>query len=221
MRRTNLIPQSLLSAQSRFTFKTQLEYSLFIGGVVIMAIFIILEIFQLVGLGIFAYQEKLRSDKLISLTRALQENTKVRENVEAQIKSWRDKTAQAKERMAFLEEEIKGDVIWSGVLEKLNGFVPARLWLIKLSLGKDIIKIKGNTYDNLLISTFMSNLSNSEFFTDITLNYAQKSKSKEGVDGESGRDVIEFEITCRMKGIASAKNNLPGDKEAMEKGANK
>ncbi|MDP1853541.1 MAG: PilN domain-containing protein [Candidatus Omnitrophota bacterium] len=221
MRRTNLIPQALLSAQSRFTFKTQLEYSLFIGGVVILALFVTLEIFQLIGIGIFAYQAKLGNNKLISLTRELRENTKARENVEAQIKSWRDKAAQTKERMAFLEEEVKGGILWSGVLEKLNSFVPARLWLIKLSLGKDIIKIKGNTYDNLLISTFISNLSNSEFFTEIALNYAQKSKLKEGVDGEGGREVIEFEITCRMKGIGVKQNNLSDDKEATEKGANK
>lgn len=221
MRRTNLIPQSLLSAQSRFAFKTQLEYSLFIGGVVILAVFITLEISQLVGIGIFAYQAKLRNNKLTFLTRDLRENTKVRENVEAQIKSWRDKTAQAKERIAFLEEEVRGDILWSSVLEKLNGFVPARLWLVKLSLGKDIIKIKGNTYDNLLISTFISNLANSEFFTEIALNYAQKSKIKEGVDGEGGREVIEFEITCRMKTIAPAQDNLSNDKEAIEKGANK
>ncbi|MEK6715044.1 MAG: PilN domain-containing protein [Candidatus Omnitrophota bacterium] len=218
MRRTNLIPQSLLRAQSRFTFQTQGEYFFFILCLVIFSFFLVLEIVQLTGIGIFAYQIKTKNNRLAQLSAQLSENSKARENIEAQLKSWRDKSRQTKERITFLENEVRQDLAWSAILEKLNSLVPARLWLVKLSLGKDLIKLKGNTYDNLLISTFISGLSNSNLFTDITLVYAQKNKLKEGSDGEAGREVIEFEITCRLMFQALAQDGLSKEKESEKKG---
>lgn len=218
MRRINLIPQPLLRAQSRFTFQTQGEYFFFIICLVIFSLFLVLEIVQLTGIGIFAYQIKTRNNRLALLSRQLSENSKARENIEAQLKSWRDKSTQAKERITFLENEVRQDLAWSAILEKLNSLVPARLWLVKLSLGKDLIKLKGNTYDNLLISTFISELSNSNVFTDITLAYAQKNKLKESIDGEASREVIEFEITCRLMKQSFAQGGSSKEKESERKG---
>lgn len=217
MRRTNLIPQTLLSAQSRLTFKTQGEYALFLILISIFSLFLVLEVFQVLGIGIFAYQIKMQNNKLTSLKKQLSENNKIREDFEKQIKGWRERTKETEAKIAFLESEVGQDVVWSGVLAKLNSFLPARLWLVNLYLSKDLITIKGNTYDNLLISTFISNLSSANLFSDINLGYVRKNRIKAGADSLSEREIIEFEITARLIGI-EPKEALGGtSKEGREK----
>lgn len=196
MHRTNLISEDLISGQSRITFKTQADYLLFLAFVAIICIFVAILIFQLIGIGIFAYQVKVRGSKSAAITKSLEENKRVNENLASQIQNWQDKTNQLEQRINFLKEEIAQDILWSQVLEKLNSFIPARLWLVKLSLEKEAIIIKGNTYDNLLISTFISNLSTSDIFTNTNLNYTRKKKAKRS--DNLGREVIEFEITCQL-----------------------
>lgn len=200
MRRTNLIPQALFNAQSRFTFRTRGEYYFFLICVSIFSLFFILEIFYLFGIGFFSYQNKYYNNRLVVLTRQLNENTKARENIGSQIKNWRQKVNLIKEKTEFLKKETKQDIRWSEILEKINNLKPPRLWLVKLSLTKDMIKLKGNTEDNLLISTFISNLSNSGFFTGVTLNYTQKIKMGESIEGAGAPEVIEFGIDCQFVG---------------------
>lgn len=204
MRRTNLIPQEMLSMQSRFTFKTQSEYMFFIASVALFAILIVLEIFQLFGIGIFNLQINARDRRLSYLSRQLSENTRLKESIDAQVNGWRGKASQSKDRITFLENEVKQNFAWSSVLEKLNRLIPSRLWLTKLSLSEEVVKIKGETYDNLLISNFITYLSDSGSFGDMTLDYAQKKKTKDGAGNFAEREVIEFEITCRLTAQANA-----------------
>ena len=201
MRRTNLIPADL-AVHSRFTFKTQFDYLLFLSAVVMFTFFLLILIFQLIGIGFFTFQGKIQARKVASITGALSENKRIKKNLAGQIEGWQEKAALAKERVVYLKEAMEQDILWSRVLEKLNSFVPARLWMKKLSLDKKLITIKGNAYNNLLISTFMSNLSNSNFFTNVNLSYIKKTKAKTSKKDEAkvggDREVIEFEIACRI-----------------------
>ncbi len=201
MRRTNLIPADL-AVHSRFTFKTQFDYLLFLSAVVMFTFFLLILIFQLIGIGFFTFQGKIQARKVASITGALSENKRIKKNLAGQIEGWQEKAALAKERVVYLKEAMEQDILWSRVLEKLNSFVPARLWMKKLSLDKKLITIKGNAYNNLLISTFMSNLSNSNFFTNVNLSYIKKTKAKTSKKDEAkvggDREVIEFEIACRL-----------------------
>lgn len=198
MRRTNLIPNEVARMQSRFTFKTQSDYLLFVASTAIVVICLAVSILQLAGIGIFTYKAKTAKQKLASVVRSLEENKKSRDNLDKQIKGWQEKTAQAEKRIAFLNETMTQDVAWSKVLEKINTLVPPRLWLVKLYLSPEAIKIKGNTYDNVLISAFISNLSESGAFGDINLNYTQKKKSKQESAGALAEEVVEFELFCRL-----------------------
>lgn len=198
MRRTNLIPNEVISRQTRFTFKTQSDYLLFLAFVIATAVFIVVFLFQLINRGILSYQVGSDSKRLQHSSQLLEKNKKSKEELDVKIKNWQEKTKQAQDRIVFLDEAVTQDIAWSNILEKLNTLIPARLWLVKLSLSADLIKIKGNTYDNLLISTFISNLANSGSFSDINLNYTQKKKLRQEPESAISEEVMEFELTCKL-----------------------
>ena len=208
MRRTNLIPDDL-ALNSRFTFKARFEYRLFLLAVIMFALFLFISIFQLIGISSFTFRVKAQNRKITSIAGALIENKRVEKNLASQIKGWQEKTALAKERAAYLKETMERGILWSEVLSKLNSLVPPRLWMRELSLGKKLITIKGNAYDNLLISTFMSNLSNSGFFTNVDLSYTRKIKEttlkKDDAKVEQDKGIIEFEIACRLLNSGNGK----------------
>ncbi|PIQ88306.1 MAG: hypothetical protein COV72_08345 [Candidatus Omnitrophica bacterium CG11_big_fil_rev_8_21_14_0_20_42_13] len=198
MHRTNLMSDDLTSGQSPFSFKTQFDYIMFLSFVVAICLFVAITIFQLITIGYYSYRVKQSSSELSSLSQRLSENRRVGDNISAQINSWQQKSKEAETRIEFLDKELKTNVAWSGVLEKLNDLLPARLWMVKLSLSEELIAIRGNTYANVLITTFISNLFHSGVFTDVNLSYAKKKRSQQVLEGIAEPEIIEFELTCRL-----------------------
>lgn len=92
----------------------------------------------------------------------------------------------------LLEEAKKGGIKWTPVLIRLSRLVPEQIWINEISLNKDLISLRGTTFDNSLISRFMVALENEGYFKDTSFNYTQKAKLDD-------TGVINFEVTTHLK----------------------
>lgn len=114
------------------------------------------------------------------------------QNTYAGLKSEREtianQTKAIEARLSVLRTVSVDRIAWAKLLAKLSHLVPQKLWINKVSMNKDMVTLAGVTFDNSIVSNFMSRLDASGYFKDTNFNYTQKSKIDE-------KPVISFEIT--------------------------
>jgi len=79
------------------------------------------------------------------------------------------------------------------ILDEVAKSLPEFLWLDDLSFNGDSISFKGHCSNRLDPSTFASNLENSKFFADVSLNSVKLESS-----GSEGGETWAFAITAKI-----------------------
>ncbi len=91
-------------------------------------------------------------------------------------------------RLAFLNAQYNYGHNWVNLLSELKRIKPEGTWLIGLKTEDYYLKINGGALSEALVSELMADLRKSPLFSNVSFNYAQKSKI-----GKT--PVVIFEVT--------------------------
>ena len=141
----------------------------------------------------------------------LDEQTRTGRLILQKLDKLKKEKGEFEEKLEFLEQQLKREILWAENLNRLSNLVPPGIWLKKIALQS---KEEGETttYDKLdiegsavslageemiiLISGFMSALKEdaifSEQFSEIKLVSSQKKK-------RNSIDVMDFKLLCQFR----------------------
>ena len=103
-----------------------------------------------------------------------------------------DKEAARIEEKFKILQQVQGErIAWAKILAHLSELVPKDLWINKVNLNKKVIILTGTTFDNAIVSRFMAELDESDYFKDTSFNYTQKAKLTD-------KPVMNFEIITHI-----------------------
>lgn len=196
----NLLPVSAKKKRKRnLELKVKLGPIIFVLGVLVAVIIVI---WAMLGIQLAAQGKKMaRLDgELKSLKSTLQELDQMKQAKES-----------LSDRLKFLDEEIKREILWSENLNRLSNLIPPGIWLknivlhskeeerghkyIKLDINGSAVSAGGEEMIDL-IGKFMSALKQdevfSEQFSEIKLISSQRGKSAKV-------EVMDFKLLCQFK----------------------
>lgn len=111
------------------------------------------------------------------------------------LKVERQKFTREKERInkkiIILEASKQERVPWSKILQALAQATPDEVLLGSVTLDKAMAKISGMTFNNLIVSRFMTAVEESDYFDNTTFTYTEKAKRGE-------QNVMNFEIVSEV-----------------------
>lgn len=96
------------------------------------------------------------------------------------------------ERIGLLANKSSKGKAVSKVLTTISALIPEEIWLKKIVINGDIISIKGETYDNIVVGSFMKKLDDDNIFEKTDFKYIQKVET-------DLNSFIDFEITSQIK----------------------
>jgi Tfp pilus assembly protein PilN len=104
-------------------------------------------------------------------------------------------------RLDLIKRLVRERILWSEVMRELSHTVPEEVWLTNLESGnskradRKEVRLVGLARSHLDLTRFITRLEGSNYFSDISLIYAQK--------GEEPSGKVNFEVTglIEMKGL--------------------
>ena len=154
-----------------------------------------------IGLGVsVAARTSAKEAQILAATEELQKLQKTRDEVE----KFRAEKAEIERKLsviANLEKTRTGQV---KILDEVATRIPERVWLEEMELKQGVITLAGVSIDAEIVAEFMTSLSTSELFRDVTLTETTL-KEKEGLK------LNAFEIQARY-GPEPAPAAVPGAK---------
>ena len=104
-------------------------------------------------------------------------------------------------RLDLINRLVRERILWSEVMRELSHTVPEEVWLTNLESGsskradRKEVRLVGLARSHLDLTRFITRLEGSNYFSDISLIYAQK--------GEEPSGKVNFEVTglVEMKGL--------------------
>jgi type IV pilus assembly protein PilN len=130
-----------------------------------------------IGLGVsVAARTSAKEAQIMAATEELKKLEKTREEVER----YRAEKAEIERKLgviASLEKTRSGQV---RVLDEIATRIPERVWLDEMNLREGVISLSGVSIDAEIVAEFMTSLSTSEMFRDVTLTETTL-KEKEGL----------------------------------------
>lgn len=109
------------------------------------------------------------------------------------VKTLEGKKRKLKNKLRLIAQLKKGKVGPVRVLDDLNNAVPSKVWLMELSEGSRLMRLKGRALTNQDIALFMKNLEGSEYFVGVELKESrQMYYSKKTGAVQAGLDISAF-----------------------------
>lgn len=127
-------------------------------------------------------EEKVVKEKKL---KDLKEKIKTVEDYERENKIVADKTKVIEQ----LKKNQKGPV---KILDELSKKLPKGVWLTKLQEKSGGMTMEGSAFSNPALVTYVQNLKNSQYFTNVNLVESKQKKIKEIT-------VYQFKLTCKVK----------------------
>lgn len=113
------------------------------------------------------------------------------QSVFSQIKTQRDEvdreTKRLEEKFRILQQAQAESMNFAKVMTRLSALIPQDLWISKVKFNDDLLTLVGTTFDNTIVSRFMSELDKSQYFKETSFTYTQKAKVND-------KPVINFEV---------------------------
>lgn len=81
--------------------------------------------------------------------------------------------------VSLVQDLNKGRSLTTHVMEEINRLKPDYMWLVSFEENEGNFKIEGKTFSNLIISSFMVHLRESQYFSDIRLQEVSEKKEKD------------------------------------------
>ncbi|MEW6608418.1 MAG: PilN domain-containing protein [bacterium] len=139
------------------------------------------------GLVIKVKQKEAKLEKITQQIAELQPHLIEIRRLEAEI-------IEKKKRVDVIVQLDKGRFVWAKLLDEMVMCLPSGLWLggFVNTTGNEL-NLNGQAFDNFSIARFMSNLINSQIFTNITLGNIESSAIRE-------YPIKTFSIKCNFRG---------------------
>jgi len=81
--------------------------------------------------------------------------------------------------ISLVQDLNKGRSLTTHVMDEINLLKPDYMWLVSFEENEGNFKIEGKTFSNLIISSFMVYLRESQYFSDIRLQEVSEKKEKD------------------------------------------
>lgn len=192
-KRINLIsPEAISASGAHIKFPLLRGPLLLKVAAIALVVFASVTVYQQANLNI--YQWKLAQAKKIYANS--QTELKQNKNIMARLNIERDNFIRSRkkleDRIAVLSIITKPEVETSAILASLAELVSDKLWINKISLDKNRLKLVGKALDNTVVSDFMVRLDKSPNFKNTSFVYTEKKKLGE-------QEVVEFEIISQLE----------------------
>lgn len=192
MKRINLIPDEAKKSALGRRLKDFVFKSAFSRVAASVVIFFMLIVFWRAGL-IIRYKVLIAGGK--NSIKALQAKLVDAQAEYADLRRQRQgvekETGSIAGKLNMLKAIRAQDIAWASILERLSRLLPDNLWVNKVVLNNDSVTIVGATFDNSIVSKFMSGLDDSGYFKDTGFTYTKKTEMGD-------RPVIDFEVNTHL-----------------------
>jgi Tfp pilus assembly protein PilN len=192
MKRINLIPEevkkvTLLKWLKSLYFGPGISRLLLLG----ISIFVIFNLYISYSLLHNKVAIALGKSKVSKMVEKMTEAQNAAAKIKIQMEQVVRESKYTQDKLDVLMEARTDKIAWAGILERLSKLLPENLWVNKVVMNDKTITIDGVTFDNEVVSKFMSELDKSGYFHQTGFNYTRKSEL-------SGRAVIEFEVVTHL-----------------------
>lgn len=146
-------------------------------------------------LGVFTYLFISTSSEVVNLTTEVELKRADLSRLQVktkEVKEFERKKAELNNKLVVIAKLKRSKVGPVRVLDDLNLAVPERAWLTQIEERGGYLNISGFALDNLTVSRFMKELTESEFFSDVRL-----AESKEAKKGDVG--ITQFTLQALVQ----------------------
>ncbi|OIO37977.1 MAG: hypothetical protein AUJ75_03445 [Candidatus Omnitrophica bacterium CG1_02_49_10] len=163
----------------------------FIGAISILAI---IPLSQAILGVVYENKAGIVERKVIEVRREVESAKAKKGVVEVEIAKANEKNKNLQNKIEFLARERVDKVNWPRILTAINANLPKDVWINKMILSqRDESRVAGSTYNNALVSSFLSNLESSPHFDRVKFNYTEKAEL-------DGRNIVNFELAFTLSG---------------------
>ena len=189
MKRINLIPEEAKKLTPKLWLKKRLLKSRALK-VIVLAIILLFAINMWQASSILRHKHAIASGKkkIAELRIKLTQSKEAAIEVKKEKGTVDDEIKRVAQKFGLLRKIQGRKSAWTIVLTRLSEIVPQNLWINNINMDKELITIVGTTFDNEIVSKFMEQLDESEYFEKTSFNYTQKKEFND-------KPVIGFEVT--------------------------
>ena len=190
MKRINLIPPELAGGRKAF-LQSAFSRRLVLGGIILLLILLFhysVHLLGFIGLKREVNSIKRSLDQAQAVTESVNRS---KETVQAQLDALEKQTdslEQKRERLLILKNQR---FKWSDALSEFQKAIPDKVWVDELVLDQPKSLVRGGTFGNQLVGTFIENLNRSIYFTN-----ASFTRTETGTLNK--QPVIHFELTFEL-----------------------
>ena len=190
MKRINLIPPQFSTGKKAFVQSGLARQAIAAGGVVLFVLLVhyLFNWFSLAGLKgtVNSLNQKLSQGQTVS-----ESVGHSKETLQAQLDNLDKKLANLVEKRNRLMDLQKHRFEWSSVLSDFHNAIPDQVWIDELVLDEPQSKVKGGTFGNPQVKTFLDNINKSHYFSN-----ASFSRTETGTLNK--QPVVRFELTFEL-----------------------
>lgn len=192
MKRINLIPEEGKKPSFKRWFNDYAARPLIWRFILILAVlFVFINLWQAVSILRYRMITADAKGSIKRLEARLSEIKNESESLKVEKEKIDKEAKSVEEKLNLLNQARAQNIAWAATLSRLSKLLPDNLWVNKVTLSKDEIKIIGATLDNSIVSSFMATLDESGYFKDTGFTYTKKAKVDE-------REVIDFEVNTHL-----------------------
>ncbi len=192
VKRINLIPEEARRITPRkWLGRHLLRSRVFRGVAIAVAALIGINLWQASSLLRYEFAIKSGRERAAEMERELAAATDAYAGMERKRREIEAEAGRVEEKFRLLNRAREGGIAWAEALAALSVLVPEDLWINKMTLNRELITVVGTTFDNAIVSRFMSDLDASGYFRGTSFNYTQKEEPR-------GKSVLNFEVTTHI-----------------------
>lgn len=182
---------SAINAVSGVVMPAKDETSAFVNRGIIFVIPIIF------ALGTQKYQKIMSDDMLQNLQKehaALQEKLKTFDPAVREVERFQEEKRKLNSQLEVIKQLSRERLKNVKSLDMLQQIIPAKAWLISLRVIEKKVEMEGIALDDIIISEFMQAMSQTIYFSNVTLVSSEEAKLSEGL-------VKKFKIKCNLENL--------------------
>ncbi|MCK4225440.1 PilN domain-containing protein [candidate division WOR-3 bacterium] len=136
----------------------------------------------LAAVGTLFFMNKGTTTKIIDFEDKIESSRKELKQLEKEkqiVENLQNRQKELSRWVSLVQDLNKGRSLTTHVMEEINRLKPDYMWLVSFEENEGNFKIEGKTFSNLIISSFMVHLRESQYFSDIRLQEVSEKKEKD------------------------------------------
>lgn len=153
-----------------------------------LALFVVVTIVTLVANYFWYSDAQKRVNAIKQRIARYQKDVKTLNTIIGEVKNIKEEKKAMEDKLAILQKLRDGRTGPVRVFDELSNIIPQRLWIKSWDDNGGTVMVTGSAINHEDVSSFLTRLGNSKFFSDPSLKYTR----------QAGESRVEFQISARV-----------------------